>query len=88
MFDINLFEIEYKNFIIGLRIKKYGRNYDGYQENKDELDKLMKTHMEKKTKNNNVEKYNKILQLRKDIQNGNVVKVPCGNGRFVWKKIK
>lgn len=33
-------------------------------------------------------KYDRILQLRKDIQNGNVVKVPCGNGRFVWKKIK
>jgi hypothetical protein len=33
-------------------------------------------------------KYDKILQLRKDIQNGNVVKVPCGNGRFVLKKIK
>lgn len=85
MFDMNAFEIEYKNFIIGLKKKKYGENYEGYEKDKEEVKNMMKNKVEKKQDMN---KYQRIIQLRKDIQNGNVVKVPCGNGRFVWKKIK
>ena len=35
-----------------------------------------------------LEKYNKIMQLRKDIANGKVVKIKVGEGKFVWKRIK
>lgn len=34
------------------------------------------------------ERYSKIIQLRKDIANGKIIKVYVGDGKFVWKRIK
>ena len=34
------------------------------------------------------ERYSKIMQLRKDIANGKIIKVYVGDGKFVWKRIK
>lgn len=34
------------------------------------------------------QKYQKIIQLRKDIAEGRVVKTPIGNGKFAWKRVK
>lgn len=42
----------------------------------------------RQTKESQLEKYNKIMQLRKDIANGKVVKIKVGEGKFVWKRIK
>ena len=34
------------------------------------------------------ERYSKIMQLRKDIANGKIIKVYVGDGKFVWKRIR
>ncbi len=44
--------------------------------------------MEPITSNNINERYSKIMQLRKDIANGKIIKVCLGDGKFVWKRIK
>ena len=44
--------------------------------------------MEPITSNNMNERYSKIMQLRKDIANGKIIKVYVGDGKFVWKRIK
>ncbi len=38
--------------------------------------------------NNINERYSKIMQLRKDIANGKIIKVHTGDGKFVWKRIR
>lgn len=83
MFDMDEFEREYREFILELKRKKYGDDY--VEEPEPEPVKE-----EDKPKRNDTteDKYNKIMQLRRDIQSGKVVMVSNGSGKFVWKKIK
>lgn len=65
-------------------------------ENEEEKEKYIETlsnkvysnELHKDTPNNINEKYSKIMQLRKDIANGKIIKVYFGDGKFVWKRIK
>lgn len=64
--------------------------------NKEEKEKYIETlltkdwynELYKDTPNNIKEKYSKIMQLRKDIANGKIIKVYTGDGKFVWKRIR
>ena len=77
MFDMNEFEREYRGFINQLR--------NGKNENSIPI----KISEAKIVKPNNIdERYSKIMQLRKDIANGKIIKVCLGDGKFVWKRIK
>jgi hypothetical protein len=77
MFDINEFEREYRDFINQLRYRKNDKSIP------------IKIPEEKNVKQDTInERYSKIMQLRKDIANGKIVKVYTGDGKFVWKRIK
>ena len=77
MFDMNEFEREYRDFINQLR--------NGKNENSIPI-KISEAKIVKPESIN--EKYSKIMQLRKDIANGKIIKVYVGDGKFVWKRIK
>ena len=77
MFDMNEFEREYRGFINQLRERKTDKSIP------------IKISEAKIVKPNNInERYSKIMQLRKDIANGKIIKVYVGDGKFVWKRIK
>ena len=77
VFDMNKFEREYRGFINQLRNEK------------NENSIPIKISEAKIVKPNNInERYSKIMQLRKDIANGKIVKVCVGDGKFVWKRIR
>ena len=77
MFDVNELEREYRGFINQLRNEK------------NENSIPIKISEAKIVKPNNInERYSKIMQLRKDIANGKIIKVCVGDGKFVWKRIK
>ena len=77
MFDMNEFEREYRGFINQLRERKTDKSIP------------IKISEAKIVKPNNMnERYSKIMQLRKDIANGKIIKVYDGDGKFVWKRIK
>ena len=77
MFDMNEFEREYRDFINQLRERKTDKSIP------------IKISEAKIVKPNNInERYSKIMQLRKDIANGKIIKVYVGDGKFVWKRIK
>lgn len=77
MFDMNEFEREYRGFINQLRERKTDKSIP------------IKISEAKIVKPNNMnERYSKIMQLRKDIANGKIIKVYVGDGKFVWKRIK
>ena len=77
MFDMNEFEKEYRGFINQLRERKTDKSIP------------IKISEAKIVKPNNMnERYSKIMQLRKDIANGKIIKVYVGDGKFVWKRIK
>ena len=77
VFDMNKFEREYRDFINQLRNEK------------NENSIPIKISEAKIVKPNNInERYSKIMQLRKDIANGKIVKVCVGDGKFVWKRIR
>ena len=77
MFDMNEFEREYRGFINQLRERKTDKSIP------------IKISEAKIVKPNNInERYSKIMQLRKDIANGKIIKVYVGVGKFVWKRIK
>ena len=77
MFDVNELEREYRGFINQLRNEK------------NENSIPIKISEAKIVKPNNInERYSKIMQLRKDIANGKIVKVCVGDGKFVWKRIR
>ena len=77
MFDINEFEREYRDFINQLRDRKNDNSIP------------IKIPETKFVESNNInERYSKIMQLRKDIANGKIVKVYTGDGKFVWKRIR
>ena len=74
---MNKFEREYRGFINQLRNEK------------NENSIPIKISEAKIVKPNNInERYSKIMQLRKDIANGKIVKVCVGDGKFVWKRIR
>ncbi len=77
MFDVNELEREYRGFINQLR--------NGKNENSIPI-KISEAKIVKP--NNMNERYSKIMQLRKDIANGKIIKVYVGDGKFVWKRIK
>lgn len=77
MFDVNELEREYRDFINQLR--------NGKNENSIPI-KISEAKIVKP--NNMNERYSKIMQLRKDIANGKIIKVYVGDGKFVWKRIK
>ena len=77
MFDVNELEREYRDFINQLR--------NGKNENSIPI-KISEAKIVKP--NNMNERYSKIMQLRKDIANGKIIKVYFGDGKFVWKRIK
>lgn len=86
MFNIKSFEVEYYTFIIDLKIKSYGKNYNGYLEDLRKLEALKnKTNGIKKENSKN---YQKILELKNNIREGRVIKVMTSNGNYVWKKVK
>ena len=77
VFDMNEFEREYRGFINQLRERKTDKSIP------------IKISEAKIVKPNNInERYSKIMQLRKDIANGKIIKVYVGDGKFVWKRIK
>ena len=77
VFDMNEFEKEYRGFINQLRERKTDKSIP------------IKISEAKIVKPNNInERYSKIMQLRKDIANGKIIKVYDGDGKFVWKRIK
>ena len=77
VFDMNEFEKEYRGFINQLRERKTDKSIP------------IKISEAKIVKPNNInERYSKIMQLRKDIANGKIIKVYVGDGKFVWKRIK
>ena len=77
MFDMNEFEREYRGFINQLRERKTDKSIP------------IKISEAKIVKPNNInERYSKIMQLRKDIANGKIIKVYVGDGKFVWKRIR
>ena len=77
VFDMNKFEREYRGFINQLRNEK------------NENSIPIKISEAKIVKPNNInERYSKIMQLRKDIANGKIIKVCVGDGKFVWKRIR
>ena len=77
MFDVNELEREYRGFINQLRERKTDKSIP------------IKISEAKIVKPNNInERYSKIMQLRKDIANGKIIKVYLGDGKFVWKRIK
>lgn len=77
MFDINEFEREYRDFINQLRDRKNDNSIS------------IKIPEEKIVKQDTIkERYLKIMQLRKDIANGKIVKVYTSDGKFVWKRIR
>ena len=77
VFDMNKFEREYRGFINQLRNEK--------NENSIPI-KISEAKIVKPESIN--ERYSKIMQLRKDIANGKIIKVYVGDGKFVWKRIK
>ena len=77
MFDVNELEKEYRDFINQLRNEK--------NENFIPI-KISEAKIVKPESIN--EKYSKIMQLRKDIANGKIIKVYVGDGKFVWKRIR
>lgn len=77
MFDMNEFEKEYRGFINQLRERKTDKSIPI---------KISEAKIVKPESIN--ERYSKIMQLRKDIANGKVIKVYVGDGKFVWKRIK
>ena len=77
MFDMNEFEREYRGFINQLRERKTDKSIPI---------KISEAKIVKPESIN--ERYSKIMQLRKDIANGKIIKVYVGDGKFVWKRIK
>ena len=77
MFDMNEFEREYRGFINQLRERKTDKSIPI---------KISEAKIVKPESTN--ERYSKIMQLRKDIANGKIIKVYVGDGKFVWKRIK
>lgn len=77
MFDMNEFEKEYRGFINQLRERKTDKSIPI---------KISEAKIVKPESIN--ERYSKIMQLRKDIANGKIIKVYFGDGKFVWKRIK
>ena len=82
MFDMDKFEIEYRRFILDLKRRKYGE--EAVKKDMEELEKFEDETTKKQSIN---QKYQKIIQLRKDIAEGRVVKTPIGNGKFAWKRV-
>ena len=77
VFDMNEFEKEYRGFINQLRERKTDKSISI---------KISEAKIVKPETIN--ERYSKIMQLRKDIANGKIIKVYVGDGKFVWKRIK
>lgn len=77
MFNMNEFEREYIDFINQLRDRKNDNSIP------------IKIPEAKNVKSNDInERYEKIMQFRKDIANGKVIKVHTVDGKFVWKRVK
>ena len=77
MFNMNEFEREYRDFINQLRDRKNDNSIP------------IKIPEAKTVKSNDInERYQKIMQLRKDIADGKVIKVHTVDGKFVWKRVR
>ena len=77
MFNMNEFEREYRDFINQLRNRK-----------NDNCIPIQMPEAKTVKPNDINERYSKIIQLRKDIMEGKIIKKPTVDGKFVWKRVK